>query len=63
MTIYQKQLAQENLLSAMQTAFDRLDQEEIDGAAKEDLRDAMSKQMARVEKLFGFEPNSFLRGC
>lgn len=63
MTIYQKQLAQENLLSAMQVAFDRLDGEEMSAAQKADMRKAMSKQMARVEKLFGFEPNAFARGC
>lgn len=63
--IWEKQTAQENLLSAMQVAFDRLDEEtaSMKESDKKALRNTMSKQMARVEKLFGFEPYSFSRGC
>lgn len=61
--LWEKQTAQENLLSAMQAAFDRLDDEDMTDFDKAALRNTMSKQMARVEKLFGFEPYSFLRGC
>lgn len=56
-----RQEAQERLLAAMQVAFDRLSYEgAIDEAS---LRQEMSEQMARVEKLFGFAAGSFGRGC
>jgi hypothetical protein len=63
MTIYEKQLAQENLLSAMQVAFARLEDEGLSAEQTESMQKAMSQQMARVEKLFGFEPGAFARGC
>ena len=57
-----KQTAQEELLSAMGVAFHRLE-EAFAMEKRKEIRDEMSKQMARVEKLFGYKPNSFLRGC
>jgi|GEM_PF-6511431 len=64
-----KQKAQEELLMSMQIAFVRLmdgGSADIDGMTereKELLWEHMDKQMARVEKLFGYEPHSFQRGC
>jgi hypothetical protein len=52
-----KQLAQDNLLFAMQIAFDRIADDE------KELREVMSNQMERVERLFGYKPGSFGRGC
>ena len=58
--------AQGDLLDGMQCAFARLDddvQQGITSAQKAAaLRDEMSKQMARVERLFGYIPYSFARG-
>jgi len=48
---------------AIQAAFDRLDDENMTDFDKAALRNTMSRQMAQVEKLFGFEPHSFRRGC
>ena len=50
-----KENAQNELTCAMQTAFCELLLSEADKAE-------MSKQMARVEKLFGYNPYSFTRG-
>ena len=50
-----KQTAQNELLSAMQVAFEP--------TVSDELRDEMSRQMARVETLFGYEPLSWQRGC
>ena len=50
-----KEQAQQNLLLGMQVAFEH--------SVDEKMRAEMSKQMARVEKMFGFEPYSFERGC
>ena len=61
--LWEKQIAQENLLSAMQTAFDRLEYEAMTDFDRAAMKKTMSKQMARVEKLFGFDPHSFSRGC
>lgn len=64
-----KHKAQEELLHAMQIAFVRLmdgDSEDISNLTdreKDLLWDQMNKQMGRVEKLFGFVPGSFQRGC
>lgn len=49
-----KQQAQAELLSAMQIAFA--------GTGDDDLRAEMSLQMARVEKLFGYDQYSWVRG-
>ena len=51
-----KEKAQEALLLSMQMAFcnEELTQEELK---------LMSKQMARVEKLFGYVTYSWVRGC
>lgn len=58
--------AQDELLSALGVAFARLNDEvehEITTRADADLlRAEMSKQMARVEKLFGVDPGSSYRG-
>lgn len=51
-----KQEAQDQLLHGMQVAFARNEDDE-------ELREIMSKQMERVEKMFGYEPGSFTRGC
>ncbi len=55
----QKQQAQNNLMSAMQIAFARAydEKDSADSIAE------MSRQMERVEKLFGYEPGSWARGC
>lgn len=50
-----KQKAQDELMLALQTAFyneDLTDEE----------REEMSKQMERIEKMFGYTPGSWLRG-
>lgn len=64
-----KQVAQGELLRGMQVAFVRL----MDGGSanidamtareKDLVWDQMNKQMSRIEKLFGFEPGSWQRGC
>lgn len=64
-----KQKAQEELLFGLQVAFVRYKRE---GSAdvvrmtpheKDLVWVQMDKQMSRVEKLFGFEPRSWERGC
>ena len=54
-----KQQAQDNLMSAMQIAF----LQAHDDHASSDLISEMSSQMERVEKLFGYDPGSWQRGC
>ncbi len=54
-----KQKAQDELMSAMQIAFARAHDE----GTSDDLAAEMSSQMARVEKLFGYDPGSWRRGC
>lgn len=64
-----KQKAQEELISAMQIAFVRMSEggrADIDSMTDRENKavwEQMSKQMARVEKLFGYEPYSWPRGC
>jgi hypothetical protein len=58
-----KEYCQEELVSAMGLAFQRLADEDWPEPVKEQYRAVMSEQMARVEKLFGIEPYSFMRGC
>ena len=53
-----KQNAQDELMSAMQIAFTRA----TDESASDDLVAQMSRQMARVEKLFGYDAFSWHRG-
>ena len=55
-----KQLAQEKLMQGAQTAFACLDP---DADESEELRAEMDAQMTRIEKLFGYNPGSFGRGC
>lgn len=50
-----KHSAQDALMSAMQIAFDR-------GEDDPAIREEMDKQFQRVEKLFGYVPGSFNRG-
>jgi hypothetical protein len=61
MTETLKMVAQENLLSAIQIAFERI--ADVPEPRREELRVAMDKQMRRVEKLFGYVPGSWQRGC
>lgn len=64
-----KHKAQELLLHAMQIAFVRVidgndgDIDKMTEREKDLLWEQMDKQMARVEKAFGYEPRSFQRGC
>ena len=53
-----KQQAQAELMSAMQIAF----AEPAKNPKELALRDEMSRQMARVEKLFGYAEHSWVRG-
>jgi len=60
-----KEEAQRQLLSAMQNAFTVI-HEEYNGYTPEQtktIQDEMSKQMARVEKIFGYEEYSWDRSC
>ncbi len=50
-----KERAQDELMHAMQAAFNELTPNE--------LRDEMDKQMERIEKLFGYEAGSWARNC
>lgn len=52
--------ARENLLSAMQVAFDRLG--ETNDVHDAVLRKAMSREFERVEKFLGFVPGSWRKG-
>lgn len=63
MTVYEKQLAQEMLMSAMQCAFSQLEGDDVPEERKVTLGIAMSKQMERVEKVFGYKPGSWSRGA
>ena len=54
-----KHQAQAELMSAMQIAFERTPK----NPAEADVTAEMSRQMERVEKLFGYEPGSWVRGC
>ena len=52
----QKEIAQRELMFAMQLAFSKV------GLSDQD-RSEMDKQFMRVEKLFNYEPGSWVRGC
>lgn len=54
-----KQTAQNELVSAMQVAFNSVTDSEEDSPA---LVEEMNKQFERVEKLFGYVPGSWNRG-
>ena len=53
-----KQQAQAELMSTMQIAFAGIPK----NPAEADVTAEMSRQMERVEKLFGYEPGSWVRG-
>ena len=56
-----KQDAQDRLMDALQVAFYTLS--DADGVDQSDaIAEEMNKQMARIEKLFGYTPNSWGRG-
>lgn len=63
---YIKILAQDELMTAMQTAFDNmvpLEKADSENFVDiETLQNEMSKQMARIERLFGYNANSWTRG-
>lgn len=52
-----KQKARFQLLAAIQTAFSDYNNH------SEEMKEEMSKQMERVEKMFGYVPGSWQRGC
>lgn len=55
-----KHKAQDEIMHAIGGRFTTLaDYEEL----TPELRDAMDAQMRRIEKLFGYDPGSWLRGC
>lgn len=58
-----KEEAQSRLMSAMQVAFDALEDSSLLPRDKDNLREAMSGQMARVERIFGYAPGSWSRGA
>ena len=60
-----KQEVQTRILIAAQAAFDKLadDYEGGHQTEYEEFRLIMSEQFARIEKMFGFDPYSFTRGC
>jgi len=64
-----KHKAQAMLLSGIQVAFSRFNEGEsadliqMTDREKTLVLDQMDKQMGRVEKMFGFEPGSWMRGC
>ena len=58
-----KQQAQENIMHGISNSFYGVyDDEELSGRDKAILRQEMSNQMARVEKLFGYIPYEWIRG-
>lgn len=62
-----KAYAQKELIQAMQIAFVRhMDEHSTGGMTKREKQivwDQMDTQMSRVEKLFGYNPGSWSRGC
>ena len=50
-----KERAQDELMCALQTAFNE--------HTLNELRGEMDHQMTRIEKLFGYDPGSWIRGC
>lgn len=56
-----KARSQDMIMSAIQSAFAQL--ENMPRAEADDLEKEISKQMARVERLFGYEVNSWGRGA
>ena len=60
-----KHRAQDELLSAMGVAFMRIHEDSTDMSDEERqlVLEKMDQQMLRVEKLFGYVPGSWTRGC
>lgn len=54
--------AQDELLGGMRAAFHWVEDSDLDESLLEEIKEEMSKQMARVEKLFGVDPYSTSRG-
>ena len=58
--------ARDLLLQAVLVAFDRAedswDRQDTPEAERAAMRDAMSKELARIESLFGYVPYSWTRG-
>jgi hypothetical protein len=57
-----KHKAQNDLMQAMQAAFNHIPENYSEEDA-EILKEEASKQMARIEKMFGYEEYSWTRGC
>lgn len=58
-----KEVAQDNLMQVLGIAFQYVkDDYNISEDMKKDVLEEMSQQMARIEKLFGYEKNSWPRG-
>lgn len=58
-----KQEAQDRLMNAVQIAFYKIAEDgEHDENEAKTIADEMSKQMERIEKMFGYEPKSWNRG-
>ena len=59
-----KHEAQRQLMLGMQIAFSAVHEElKHDGQFRSEMLIEMSKQMERIEKLFGYEVGSWNRGC
>lgn len=62
-----KEKAQEEIMYTIQMVFNRItennDMNEYTEEEMEKIKEAASKQMARIEKMFGYEENSWMRGC
>ena len=50
------------MISAFNRAEDSWDRQDTPEAERAVMRDVMSKELARVESLFGYEPYSWARG-
>lgn len=57
-----KEVAQDNLMQVLGIAFQYLEDSNMAEDEKTNMREAMGQQMARIEKLFGYEKNSWPRG-
>ena len=57
-----KEIAQNEIMLAIQTAFARGDYYH-EGTERELITEQLDKQMARIEKLLGYVPSSWDRGC
>lgn len=57
-----KEEAQSRLLSAMSIAFNQVEDTYLTREQKDALSEMMDREMKRVEKMFGYDPGSFMRG-